>query len=109
MTTDAAAQVVADLARWRVHAPVADDVLAAVDIHARGSLSFWDALLVRGASVLCCEVLYTEEFNPGQRYAGVSVVDPFAPDWAATAPYACCAPTPDAPSCCSSAPTPGGT
>jgi predicted nucleic acid-binding protein len=63
---------------WTTHSPAAADVLAAVDLHEQASTAFWDAMIVRSASVLGCDVLYTEDLNDGQRYDGVLVVNPFA-------------------------------
>lgn len=60
------------------HAPTGQDVLAAIDVAGRYEISFWDAMIVRSASALGCEVLYTEDLNAGQEYDGVLVVDPFA-------------------------------
>ena len=75
---DAAQHVVADFARWTVHVPDAEDVLAAIDLHERYRISFWDAMIARSAAQLGCNVLYSEDLSPGQQYDGVVVVDPFA-------------------------------
>lgn len=73
-----AAAAVADFSRWTTHAPASGDVLSAIDLHERHQISFWDAMIVQSATALGCDVLYTEDLNAGQRYAGVLVVDPFA-------------------------------
>jgi predicted nucleic acid-binding protein len=73
-----ARQIVEDLSYWRVHRPGARDVLAAIDIHSRSEISFWDAMIVRSAAAQGCEVLYSEDLNSGQTYEGVKVVNPFA-------------------------------
>lgn len=70
--------LVSDYARWTLHEPHARDVLAAIELHRRAQISFWDAMIVRSASVLRCEVLYTEDLNAGQELDGVLVVNPFA-------------------------------
>lgn len=74
-----AAVIVADLSRWRVHSPGPEDVLGAIDIHRREDVSFWDALIVRSAGALGCEILYSEDLNPGQWYEGVRAYNPLAP------------------------------
>jgi predicted nucleic acid-binding protein len=74
----AALTTVEDLARWTVHVPDADDVIAAARLHKRARLSFWDAMIVQSAMELGCDVLYSEDLNAGQRHDGVLVVDPFA-------------------------------
>jgi predicted nucleic acid-binding protein len=73
----AAAQIIGDLAHWHVHAPAAGDVLAAIDIHQRTGASFWDAMILRSAQELGCQILYSEDLNAGQDYAGVEVRNPF--------------------------------
>jgi hypothetical protein len=35
-----------------VHGPAARDVLAAIDIHQQAGVSFWDAMIPRGAAEL---------------------------------------------------------
>lgn len=74
---DSASMVVSDLACWRVHAPGAADVLAAIDLHRRHRMSFWDAMIIRSAGLMGCGVVYSEDLNSGQRYDGVEARDPF--------------------------------
>ena len=38
----------------------------AVDCQVLNKISFWDALVVSAAQSACCEVLWTEDLNPGQ-------------------------------------------
>ncbi len=78
MAGDVAAEVVADLAAWRVHAPIGEDVNQAIAIHRRYAISFWDAMIVRSAAQLGCATLWSEDLNSGQVYAGVRVENPFA-------------------------------
>lgn len=73
----AAREIVADLSRWRTHQPHAEDVLEAIDLHARRGLSFWDAMIVRSGLALSCTVLYSEDLGAGARYDRMEVVDPF--------------------------------
>jgi predicted nucleic acid-binding protein len=78
LDAQAAEDAVEDFARWTVHAPGSEDVLAAIDLHRRHRISFWDAMIVRSAAQLGCNLLYSEDLSAGQRYDGVLVVDPFA-------------------------------
>lgn len=78
LDTSAAAQIIADLASWHVHAPAAPDVLAAIDIHRQTGASFWDSMILRSAQELGCPTVYSEDLNAGQAYAGVRVSNPFA-------------------------------
>jgi predicted nucleic acid-binding protein len=54
------------------------DVVAAIELHRRFQLSFWDALIVHAASCAGASVLYTEDLQPGAVLANVLVVNPFA-------------------------------
>lgn len=72
-------EIIADLSRWYLHVPAADDVPAAIGIHQRTGISFWDAMIVRSAAEIGCAVLYSEDLNAGQEYAGVRVENPFQP------------------------------
>lgn len=66
------------LRRWPTHAPLPSDVLEAAEIAEQHTLSFWDAMIVRSAYEMDCDVLWTEDLNAGQRIAGVEVRNPFA-------------------------------
>lgn len=77
----------AERARWRVEALARLEVvvirpqlvLAAIDLHRLHSLSLWDALVVKAASVSGCAILLTEDLNHGQTIDGVQIVNPFLP------------------------------
>ena len=73
----AAAQIIDDLAHWHVHAPAVSDVVAAIEIHQRTGASFWDAMILRSAKELGCQILHSEDLNAGQEYDGVGVRNPF--------------------------------
>jgi len=75
---DVAAEVVADLAAWRVHAPIVEDINQAIAIHRRYAISFWDAMIIRSAAQLGCATLWSEDLNAGQVYEGVRANNPFA-------------------------------
>lgn len=77
LSTSEAKEVIADLSRWRVHVPAPDDVLGAIGVHVQTSISFWDAMVIRSAAEMGCDVLYSEDLNDGQSYAGVLVKNPF--------------------------------
>lgn len=73
-----AAQIVSDLSAWQVHRPAVEDVLDAIRLEDRYQLSFWDAMIVVSAVQLGCATLWSEDFNAGQVYAGVTVATPFS-------------------------------
>ena len=72
-----AARIIEDLAHWHVHAPAAADVLAAIDVHRHARVSFWDAMILRSAKELGCNIVHSEDLNSGQEYEGVEVRNPF--------------------------------
>ena len=54
-----------------------DDVLAAVDLAGRYSLSMWDAMILRAAASEGVAVVWSEDLSDGQSYDGVEVRNPF--------------------------------
>jgi predicted nucleic acid-binding protein len=74
---DVAARIVADLAAWRVHVPEVSDVLDAIEIHRRYTISYWDALVIQSALRLGCQSIWSEDLNPEQVYADIRVRNPF--------------------------------
>ncbi|MBU1665361.1 MAG: PIN domain-containing protein [Gammaproteobacteria bacterium] len=52
-------------------------MLNALDLKQRYQLSFWDAAILAAAQALGASVVYSEDLNHGQDYAGVRVVNPF--------------------------------
>ena len=78
LSADDALDRVRDLKAWTVFSPKADDVIAAVNLHKRHSINFWDAMIVQAASEMRCDVLWTEDLNDGQVLEGVTVRNPFA-------------------------------
>jgi predicted nucleic acid-binding protein len=66
-----------ELAAWRVFAPSADDVLAAIGLHVQAKIGFWDAMIVLAAAESGCDVLWTEDLSDGQMLRGVRIRNPF--------------------------------
>jgi predicted nucleic acid-binding protein len=77
LDTAVAKEIIADFSRWRVHVPAADDVLGAIGLHQQAGISFWDAMMVRSAVEIGCEIIYSEGLNHGQLYDGARVENPF--------------------------------
>jgi predicted nucleic acid-binding protein len=75
---DTAADRLRGLLRWRVHAPLPGDVVAAAAMSARHRISLWDAMIVRSASETACHTLWTDDLNDGQVIEHVRVRNPFA-------------------------------
>jgi predicted nucleic acid-binding protein len=75
---DAAAEIVEDFGTWPVFTPGVIDILAATKLARRYEIHFWDAMIVQGAVSLGADVIWSEDLNAGQKYAGVTVRNPFA-------------------------------
>ena len=71
------AEILRDLAVLRVVSPTADDVLAAVALAGRCSLSMWDAMILRAAVSEGVAVVWSEDLSDGRSYDGVEVRNPF--------------------------------
>lgn len=72
-----AIEIVADFGTWPVFTPGVADILAAAKLGRRYDIHFWDALIVQGAVSLGADVIWSEDLNRGQKYAGVTVRNPF--------------------------------
>ncbi|MCX6973603.1 MAG: hypothetical protein NTZ94_04755 [Verrucomicrobia bacterium] len=52
-------------------------IIAAVRVRRRFQVYHWDATIIAAAQELGCTTLYSEDFNRGQNFDGVRVVNPF--------------------------------
>jgi predicted nucleic acid-binding protein len=78
LSIDEATERIREFARWRVFAPVAEDVLAAIAFQKQWRISFWDAMVVLAATESGCHVLWTEDLNNGQVIGAVRIRNPFS-------------------------------
>jgi predicted nucleic acid-binding protein len=65
------------LAPIRLVAPDHDIVRRAVEAKAAYGLHFYDGMIVAAAERAGCERIWSEDFNSGQKYFGVTVANPF--------------------------------
>ncbi len=72
-----ALEIVEDFITWRVHAPDTEDLIKAITISMKYGLTFWDAMIIQSARSLEADIIWSEDLNPGQRYEGVTVRNPF--------------------------------
>lgn len=77
LPVDEAADRVREFTTWRVFAPTAEDVLAAIALQKQARVNFWDAMVVQAASESGCDVLWTEDLTDGQLLRGVRIRNPF--------------------------------
>ena len=57
--------------------PDGDIVRRAVEAHAAYGLHFYDGMIVAAAERAGCERIWSEDYNSGQKYFGIAVVNPF--------------------------------
>ena len=68
---------VTSLSRQRVVSTTAAMVVSAVNLVDRYRLQWWDALLLEAAMSIGATTLYSEDFQHGQRFGELTVVNPF--------------------------------
>lgn len=52
-------------------------MLEAIAAKQRFGISYWDAAILAAEKQMSCQTVYSEDFNHGQDYDGVRVVNPF--------------------------------
>jgi len=73
--------IIATLCEMRVVTMQPKHLLFAVELEDRYGTSYWDAMILAAANLVGARVVYTEDLNHGQTYAGVEVRNPFrSPD-----------------------------
>lgn len=72
-----ATQIIKDFSNWHVHRPTTEDLIAAIEIHQRYQISFWDAMILRSAQQSNCEITWSEDLSNGQEYDSIKIINPF--------------------------------
>lgn len=65
------------LGNLEVVEPKHSSVCRAVELKKLYGISFWDSLIIASAEESRCGQIISEDLNPGQFYAGATVVNPF--------------------------------
>jgi predicted nucleic acid-binding protein len=78
MDNATAIEVVRNLRYSNVHEPSIEDVINAIDIpvQLQYQVSFWNAMILQSALQLECDLLWSEDLNPGQVYQGIKLINP---------------------------------
>ena len=71
-----ARQTIADYGAWQVVNNDRALLMEGIDSRERWQSSFWDALILAAARRAQAGVIWSEDFNTGQNYDGISVVNP---------------------------------
>lgn len=77
LTHEQARRLVDSFTRFRVQDTTVGLVQAAIAACDRYQLSYWDAAIVEAARSSGCTELLSEDFNDGQDFDGVRVINPF--------------------------------
>jgi predicted nucleic acid-binding protein len=77
LSARSARRIVSDLGTWNVAVLEVPDILKAGELGERYRISFWDALIVAAALKEDSEILWSEDFNSGQKYDTLAVRNPF--------------------------------
>ena len=72
-----ARQIIETYAAWPVYSPSIKDIIAAIELHERYMLSFWDALIVIAAQNSGATTLFSEDLQHGQKIDGIKIINPF--------------------------------
>jgi predicted nucleic acid-binding protein len=65
------------MAPIRLVTPDAELIRRAVEVHASYGIHFYDGMIVAAAERAGCGRIWSEDFNAGQKYFGVTVTNPF--------------------------------
>ena len=68
--------IIRSLSYWHVHEPRTGDIVRAVELQHRYQVAFWDAMIIQSAAQLGCRMIWSEDLDPGQDYAGVKALNP---------------------------------
>ena len=78
LSHESAMLFVEELAKRTVHPVDIDLFRSASEISLRYQISYWDAAIIAAAAAMSCDVVYSEDLNPGQVYWGVRLINPFS-------------------------------
>ena len=78
VAADQARQTIADYGAWHVVDNDRALLMEGIDLRERWQSSFWDALILAAAKRAQAGVIWSEDFNTGQNYDGIVVVNPLA-------------------------------
>jgi len=78
VSADAVMRGLDALAAIRTITPDHDLVRRAVEAHVAYGIHFYDGMIVAAAERAGCERIWSQDLNTGQKYFGVTVVNPFS-------------------------------
>ena len=77
ITHEQAAGLIEAWRRFPVQETTVDVMVAALAIRRRFGISYWDAAIIEAGRRLGCDIVLSEDLDPGTDYDGVRVANPF--------------------------------
>ena len=77
ITSEEAEAILEDFARWRLHCPDHRSVMSAIQLQRRYQLAWYDAMILNSAMESGCSILWTEDFQDGQRFGDLVIRNPY--------------------------------
>lgn len=77
LESETAEAIVRDFADWRLHSPDHASIISAIQLQRRYQLAWYDAMILNSAIESDCSVLWTEDFQDGQRFGDLVIRNPY--------------------------------
>jgi predicted nucleic acid-binding protein len=77
MSAASAEEAIRDFSKWRLHRPDHDSIPSAIHLEQRFKIAWYDAMILNSAIESGCSVLWTEDFQDGQRFGDLVVRNPY--------------------------------
>jgi predicted nucleic acid-binding protein len=77
MSGASAEEAVRDFSTWQLHRPDHASILSAIDLEQRYKIAWYDAMILNGAMETNCSILWTEDFQDGQRFGDLTIRNPY--------------------------------
>ena len=77
MDKQSARNIVQVYKAWSVSPIISEDIIEASEFEEQNKLSFWDSLIITIALKAGAETLYSEDIQHGQKFGGLTIINPF--------------------------------
>ena len=77
LSSQYAEEILSDYRGWHLHRPDHASVIEAVKLQRRYKLAWFDAMILNSAIESNCSILWTEDFNDGQRFGDLVIRNPY--------------------------------
>lgn len=78
INSNTVSEIIYSYLSWNVIENTKELLIESIKIQQKNKLSFWDASIISAAIKGGAKLIYSEDFNHGQNFQGVKVVNPFA-------------------------------